>query len=80
MSVFLYGCQNWTLTAETEHRIQAFEQKLKLLKIARWSVEKFPDCFFVFVLFLNVLNVQELQQQQQQKLNDQNLFTYYIFK
>ena len=35
MSIFLYGCESWTLLAETERRIQAFENKSlrKLLHI-----------------------------------------------
>ena len=32
-----YGCESWTLTADTERRIQAFEQKCygKLLRISK---------------------------------------------
>jgi hypothetical protein len=35
LSILLYGCETWTLTADTEHRIQAFENKCyrKNLKI-----------------------------------------------
>ena len=36
VSIFLYGCESWTTTAETERRIQAFEMKClrKLLGIS----------------------------------------------
>ena len=36
VSTFLYGCESWTITAETERRIQAFEMKClrKLLGIS----------------------------------------------
>ena len=36
LSILLYGCESWTLTAELEKRIQAFENKChrKLLKIS----------------------------------------------
>jgi hypothetical protein len=27
LSILLYGCESWTLTANTEHRIQAFKNK-----------------------------------------------------
>jgi hypothetical protein len=35
LSILLYGCESWTLTAESEHRIQAFEHKSyrKILRI-----------------------------------------------
>ena len=35
-SIFLYGCESWTLLADTERRIQAFENKClrKLLHIS----------------------------------------------
>jgi hypothetical protein len=36
LSILLYGCKSWTLTAESEHRIQAFEHKSyrKILRIS----------------------------------------------
>ena len=36
LSIFLYGCETWTLMADTERRIQAFETKClrKLLRIS----------------------------------------------
>ena len=36
LSIFLYGCESWTLTADTERRIQAFEYKCyrRLLRIS----------------------------------------------
>jgi hypothetical protein len=35
LSILLYGCESWTLIAECEHRIQAFEHKSyrKILRI-----------------------------------------------
>jgi hypothetical protein len=27
MSILLYGCENWTMTAQTTRRIQSFESK-----------------------------------------------------
>ena len=39
ISILLYGCETWTLLAETERRIQAFENKClrKLLHISYWE-------------------------------------------
>ena len=39
LSVLLYGCESWTLLAETERKIQAFEMKClrKLLHIQYWE-------------------------------------------
>ena len=39
ISILLYGCETWTLIAETERRIQAFENKClrKLLHISYWE-------------------------------------------
>ena len=36
VSILLYGCESWTLTADTERRVQAFEHKCyrKLLRIS----------------------------------------------
>ena len=51
LSILLYGCESWTLTAELEKRIQAFEMKClrrvlgvawterKTNKFVRWQVE-----------------------------------------
>ena len=39
VSIILYGCESWTLLADTEKRIQAFENKYlrKLLGIRYWE-------------------------------------------
>ena len=39
ISILLYGCETWTLLAETERRIQAFETKSlrKFLPISYWE-------------------------------------------
>ena len=41
LSILLYGCESWTLTAELEKKIQAFEMKClrKLLNIS-WTEHK----------------------------------------
>ena len=44
VSILLYGCESWTLAADTERRIQAFERTCyrKLLRISKGTQEHVP--------------------------------------
>jgi hypothetical protein len=46
LSILLYGCESWTLTAESEHRIQAFENK-SYRNILRISYKEYKTNAFV---------------------------------
>ena len=57
-SIFLYGCESWTLTAETTKRIQAYENKcLRRLLGISWKEHKTND--YVHSQVKDMIGIQE---------------------
>ena len=58
VSILLYGCETWTLMAETERRIQAFETKC-LRKLLRISYKEHKTNDYVSSMVKNLVGPQD---------------------
>ena len=58
ISILLYGCESWTLYAETERKIQAFETKC-LRKLLRISYKEHKTNDYVWSTVKNLVGPQE---------------------